>query len=262
MPPKAQPFHPRPVTSWNAIDYIVSFGNIQKEFEERQKEMKGRRHTTSGNLLAGSSNTDDDALAPTLVAGFEGRTHDAHVTRAVKGVVASTVGHIDQLLLDGLAVQLGGVDEVGGAELARPRLLAVVDVHGDDLARAVAHSSLDDGETDAAGAEDGHVGALLHLGGHRRGAVARRDAAAQQARPVGGDLGSHRHDGDVCDDCVLREGRRAHEVQQVLAAGLEARAAVGHDALALGRADLAAQVRLAGLAELAFAAFGGAERRG
>jgi hypothetical protein len=47
-------------------------------------------------------------------------------------------------------------------------------------------------------------------------------------------------------------------VQQVLALALETAGAVGHYALTLGGTDLAAQVGLAGLAELALLAFGGA----
>lgn len=45
-------------------------------------------------------------------------------------------------------------------------------------------------------------------------------------------------------------------MQEVFAPGAEARGAVGHDAFALGGADLAAQVRLAGFAEFAVTAFG------
>lgn len=45
-------------------------------------------------------------------------------------------------------------------------------------------------------------------------------------------------------------------MQEILTPGAEARGAVGHDAFALGGADLAAQVRLAGFAEFAVAAFG------
>jgi hypothetical protein len=48
-------------------------------------------------------------------------------------------------------------------------------------------------------------------------------------------------------------------VEEVLAAGLEARGAVGHHTATLGGADLSAQVGLARLAELAFPAFGGVE---
>lgn len=47
-------------------------------------------------------------------------------------------------------------------------------------------------------------------------------------------------------------------MKDVLAAGLEASGTVGHDTAALGSADLAAEVGLARLAELALTAFGGA----
>lgn len=47
-------------------------------------------------------------------------------------------------------------------------------------------------------------------------------------------------------------------MEEVFSLALQARCAVGHDAFSLGCADLATQVRLAGFAELAFAAFGGA----
>jgi hypothetical protein len=49
-------------------------------------------------------------------------------------------------------------------------------------------------------------------------------------------------------------------VEQVLAARLEARCPVRHDAFALGGSDLAAQIGLAGDTEFAFFAFGGAVR--
>jgi hypothetical protein len=51
-------------------------------------------------------------------------------------------------------------------------------------------------------------------------------------------------------------------VKQVLTAGLEARGAIGHDTLTLSSTDLAAQVGLARLAELALTALGGARGRG
>lgn len=208
--------------------------------------------------MTGSSNTNDDALTPALVAGLEGRAHDTDVASAVKGVVAATVGHLDQVLLDGLARELGGVDKVGGTELASPGLLAVIDINGDDLARLVLDRTLHHGQTDTASTEDSDVGALLDLGGHHSGTVAGGDTAAQQTGSVGGDLGSHSHDRDVGNNGVLGEGRGTHEVQDVLAAGLEARGAVGHDTLTLGGTDLAAEVGLARLAELALTAFGGA----
>lgn len=220
-----------------------------------------RVRTPRADLLAGGGDTNDDALAPALVAGLEGGTHDVDVASAVESVVAAAVGHLDELLLDALGAELGGVHKVGGAKFLGPLLLGVVDVDDDDAAGLVLDGALDDAEPDAAGTEDGHVGALLEstlAGGDDGGAVARGDAAAQQAGAVHGSLVGDGNDGDVGHDGVLREGRGAHEVEEVLALGLEARGAVGHDALALGGANLAAKVGLARLAELALATLGGA----
>ena len=214
--------------------------------------------TSSRDLLSSSSNTNDNTLTPALVASLQGSTHDANVTGAVESVIAPTVGHLNQLLLNSLALELGGVDEVGGTELAGPGLLAIVDIDGDDLAGLVLDGTLEDGETDTADTEDGDVGALLDLGGDNGGTVTGGDTAAQQARAVGGDLRRHSDDRDVGDNGVLGESGGTHEVEEVLAAGLEAGSTVGHDTLTLGGTDLAAQVGLAGLAELALTAFGGA----
>ena len=185
------------------------------------------------------------------------------VTGAVEGVVAATVGHLDELLLDALAVELGGVHEVGSAKLLGPGLLGVVDVDNDDLSGAVLDSTLDDGETDTAGTEHGDVGARLDttLAGSDDGStVSSGDTAAEQAGAVHGGLVGKGNDGDVGDDGVLGEGRGSHEVEEILALALEARGAVRHDTLSLGGSDLAAEVGLAGLAELALAALGGADR--
>lgn len=212
-----------------------------------------------GDLLSGSSNTNDDALTPALVAGFQSGTHDAHITGAVESVVAATVGHFDELLLDGLAGELGGVDEVSGTELAGPWLLAVVDIYDDYLAGLVLHGTLDDGQTDAASTKDGNVGALLDLGCYNGCTVASGDTAAQQAGLICRGLGSNSHDGDIGNHSVLREGRSAHEVQDILAAGLKTRGAVGHHTPTLSGSNLAAKVGLSRYAELALLALGGIE---
>ena len=219
--------------------------------------------TASRNLLAGSSNTDDDALTPALVAGLESAAHDVHVTGAVEGVVAAAVGHLNQPRLDVLALLqvLGRVDKVGGAELGRPLLLRLVHVYDNDLARLLLDRALDDTQTNAASAEDGDGGALLDTAlasGDDGGAVTGGDAAAEQACAVHGSIRGDGDDGDVGHNGVLGEGRAAHEVEEVLALALEARGAVRHHTLALGRADGTAEVGLARLAELALLALGGA----
>lgn len=80
-------------------------------------------HTSSGDLLARSGDTNNDALTPALVAGLEGGAHDADVASTVKGVVATSVSHLDELLNDGLVLEVVRVDKVGGAKLLGPFLL-------------------------------------------------------------------------------------------------------------------------------------------
>jgi hypothetical protein len=219
--------------------------------------------TASSDLLAGSSNTDDDALTPALVAGLESAAHDVHVAGAVEGVVQAAVGHVHQPRLDGLALLqvLGRVDEVGGTELGRPLLLCLVYIHDNDLARLLLDRTLDDTQTNAASAEDSDSGALLDTalaGGDDGGTVTGGDTTAKQACAVHGSIRGDSDDGDVGHNGVLGEGRAAHEVEEILALALEARGAVRHHTLTLGRADGTAEVGLAGLAELALLALGGA----
>lgn len=215
--------------------------------------------TSRANLLARSRHANNNRLSPPLMTSLERRPHNMHIPRAIERIIASTIRHLNQLLLNRLVAQLRRVYEIRCAELLRPLLLRIVDVHNDDFGGPVFDGALDDAETDAPGAEDGDVGALLEAAfacGDDGGAVPGRDAAAEEAGAVHGGLVGDGDDGDVGYDGVLREGGGAHEVEQVFAFAFEARGTVGHDAFALGGADLAAEIRLAGFAEFAFAAFG------
>lgn len=221
-----------------------------------------RKLTSCGNLLSSGGNTDDDTLTPTLVASLESGSHDVHVTSAVEGVVAATISHLNKLLLDGLVLELHGVDEVGSTELLGPLLLAVVDIDDNDLGRAVLDATLNDRKTDATSTEDGNVGTLLDTslaGSDDSSTISGGDTTAEQAGAIHGGLVGDLDDRDVGNDSVLRESRSAHEVEEVLALALEARGSVRHDTLALGGSDLATEVGLARLAELALLALGCAE---
>lgn len=162
--------------------------------------------TSGRNLLAGGGDANDDALAPALVAGLEGGAHDGDVAGAVERVVAAAVRHLDELLDDGLALELERVDEVGSAELARPFLLGRVDVDDDDAAGLVHDGALDDREAYAARAEHGNGGSLLDASRDAGRAVAGRDTASQEAGPVHGRILLHGDDADVGHHRVLREG--------------------------------------------------------
>ena len=211
--------------------------------------------------MARSSNTNDDALSPSLVASLQGSAHNANVTSAVEGVVTSTIRHLDELLLDALVTKLRWVDEVSAAELLAPGFLVVIDVHHDDLRGSVLDCSLNDRQAYTASAEDSNVRPLLDVGSNDSSAVSGGDTTTEQACAIHRGLVGDGNDRDICDDGVLGEGGSAHEVEQVLALTLQSRSSIGHDSFSLGCSDLATQVGLPGRAKLAFATFRGAIRR-
>jgi hypothetical protein len=115
-------------------------------------------------------------------------------------------------------------------------------------------------EADAAEAEDDDVRAGLDLGREEHRADAGRHAAADVADDVERRVGADLRERDLGHDDVVRERRRPHVVQQRLAVEREAARAVGHQSLALRRADLLAEVGLPRQAELALPALGRVER--
>lgn len=84
-----------------------------------------------------------------------------YITSAVKSVVETAIGDINQMVLDALAIrESGGVYKFGCAELACPRLLARVRVDRNDARRANESRCRDDAETDGTAAEDRDGGVL------------------------------------------------------------------------------------------------------
>jgi len=145
-----------------------------------------------------------------------------HITRAIEREIASSISHLNQLVLHSSASQIIRVDKVRRSELLRPLLLTAIDINDNDLARALLHSPLDDRQSDAAGAENRNVVARLDLGGLDGRAVAGRDSAAEETRPVHRRVGRDGDDGDVGHDGVLREGGGAHEMEELFALACEA----------------------------------------
>ena len=229
-PPNAVPFQTRPVTSWN--------GRVAISLPD--------------------SATPIDRHAPAAMAGFERLAHHGGIAGAVERVVRAAFGEPDQMLDD--VADLGRVDEMGHAETAAPIFLRIVDVDADDLVGADHLRALDDVEPDAAETEHDDVGARRHLGGVDHGADARRHAAADVAalveRRVLADLG----DRDLRQHGKVRKRRAAHIVEDRLSLMAEARGAVRHQPLALGRADGGAEIRLLAQAAFALAAFRRVER--
>jgi hypothetical protein len=216
---------------------------------------------SGGNLLASSSNADDDRLTPALMAGLQSLSHDSHVSGTVKGEVATSVGHLHQLVNNSGALgQLGGVDKVSGTKLVSPSLLVAIDVNDNDLGGSSLLGAHHDGQTDTASAEDSNIVALLDIGGDGGSSVAGGDTAAEQTGSVLGSRGVDGDEGDVSNHSVLGEGRAAHIRIEILALALEPGGSVWQNTLTLGGSHLLAQVGLAGLAELALLALGSVEQ--
>jgi len=196
------------------------------------------------------------------VTSFQSSSHDTDITRRIKGVVATAIRHLNELLRYALPFQFHGIDKVGGAKLLGPGLLVGVDINSNDLGTITALAPLDDTQTYTADPKDGHIAALLDATmsrRNRRRSPAGGNATAQQTHPIHLGVLVNRHHTNVGDNGILTEGAGAHKMQQLFALALEAAGAVGHDAFALGGADLATQVGLAALAELALAALGRVE---
>src|SRR5882757_10314549 len=211
------------------------------------------------NFLSGFGDADDDGNAPATMAAFQRLAHHGGIAGAVERVVGAAVGQPNEVL-DDVAGDLLGIDEMSHAELAAPFFLGIVDVDADDLVGTNHLRTLNDVEPDAAEAEHHHIGARRDLGSVDDGADAGRhtatDVAALVKRRVLADL-RHR---DLRQHGEVREGRAAHIVVDRLALVGEAAGSVGHYALALRRANGGAQVGLLAQAAFALPAFGRVER--
>lgn len=137
------------------------------------------------------------------MAGLEGSAHDTDVASAIESVITAAIGHLNKVLLDGLSGELGGVNEVGSAELASPGLFAVVDIDGNDHTGLVLDGTLHNGQTNTADTEDSDIGTLLDLGSHDSSTVTGGDTATEQTGSIGGDLRSDSDDRDIGNDGVL-----------------------------------------------------------
>src|SRR6202049_4895080 len=164
------------------------------------------------NLLAGFRHPAHDRYTPAAMTGFQRLAHHSGIAGAVEGEVGTAIGQRDQML-DDIAIDLLGIDEMGHAEAAAPFLLGIVEVDADDLVGAHHPRALDDVEADAAETEHDHVRTRRNLGGvdYRTdtGGHAAADVTALVERRIRADLG-HR---DLRQHGEIRKGRAAHIVE-------------------------------------------------
>ena len=211
------------------------------------------------DFLAGARHPDDDADPPSAVAAFERLAHDPDIADALEAVIGAALCQIDEIG-DEVARDLLRVDKMRHAEFLGQCPSAGVEVDPDDHVGAGHPAPLNDIEPDPAETEDDNLGAGLDLGGVDYRADAGRDAAADIADLVEGRVLADLRDGDLGQHREVRKGRGAHVMVDLVAAEREPAGAVGHHALALGRADRDAEIGLARQAIFALPAFGSVER--
>src|SRR5512132_960025 len=132
------------------------------------------------HLRVGDADLDH---GPGVVAGVERLLHDLGMADRLDGHVGPEAA--GELADGGHRVDLARVDHVGGPELGGQGQLALVDIHGDDLAGPDQGGGVDGGIADPAAAEHGHGVAPLDPGGVHDGPVPGHDPAADQAGRLG-----------------------------------------------------------------------------
>merc|ERR1719494_553147 len=79
---------------WNRVTTLVT--SKSRSFPNSA----GHQLEGSGtDLLASCSDTNDNRFSPTLVAGFQSRSHSVDVTNTFECIITSTISHLDQGLL-------------------------------------------------------------------------------------------------------------------------------------------------------------------
>src|SRR5580704_7365875 len=208
---------------------------------------------TGLDLLSGAGDSDDHRHTPAAVATLERLAHEINVAHALEAVVRAAVRERNQVLHE-VPLDFLRVHEVRHAELLRERLAPRVDVHANDLVGADEVRALNHVQADTTEAKHHDIRTRLDLGSVNDRANARGHATPDVAdlleRRVLADLRKR----DLRQHREVRKRRATHVVMNHLLTDGEAARAVGHQALALGCADLRAQIRLARQARFALPA--------
>lgn len=204
---------------------------------------------TSGDLVSGSGNTNDATLTPATMSNLESISHDLGDTGAIEREVVTPLLGSEQRFLHITTFSIHRVVAVRGTHLLGDLELLGVQVDSGNDSSTSSLGSLNDSKTDGTESEDGDTGAGLHVAVVENGTPAGGNTATKHAHMTEISVGVNLGGGNLSNNRVLSERRAAHEVVDSLAVFAEARGAVGHDTLALGRADLGTQVRSLALTE-------------
>ena len=85
--------------------------------------------------------------------------HDINIPRRIKSEIRSSIGHLDNLVDNGGTLgEFGRVDEIRRSEFEGEVFFPIVCIDCDYFGAVFSSGALEDGETDTADSEDGHLG--------------------------------------------------------------------------------------------------------
>jgi hypothetical protein len=127
------------------------------------------------DFLTGACNTNDHRLSPTPMGAFQRSPHDADITDALKGVINTPSGHIDDDFLDRLGMILG-VDAFGRAKNLCELELRRIGIDRNDTSCLGLSRALNDSQANASQTEHRDSVPFLHLGSVMDGTDSGSDA--------------------------------------------------------------------------------------
>ncbi len=217
-------------------------------------QLKGPR----ADLGARFCHANDDAAAPALVCAFQRLAHDLGVANALKAVVGTTIGQLNNRVHHVFGVL--GIDEMRHAEFARHGFAFGVQINADDLVGTHHLQALDHIESNATQAKYNSICACFYFRRKDDCANASGDATADVANLVERRILANFGQRDFGRHRVVAEGGGTHVMKDGFAVQAEATGGVGHQALALRPANQLAQIGFAREAELALTTLGRVQR--
>merc|ERR1719334_2010444 len=139
----------------------------------------------------------------------------------------------------------------GGSKIHGHGKLGLVEVDTDDRSGTSGFGTHDHRQTNGAESPNGDGGSLFDAGCVKDGAISGGNATSEKTDLIERRLHVDLSAGNLGDDRVFAERRRAHEMEQRLALATESGGSVGHLARSLRGTNLGAQIGLGGLAKLA-----------
>lgn len=168
-----------------------------------------------GNFLSCTGHTNNAALPPSLVTALKSLAHDIHVTNALKTVINTTTGHLNQVVDD--VLHLARINKIRHTELPRELRLGRIQIDTNDTRCTHHASALNDVETNATEAEYSNCRARFDFHCERHGTNTSRYTTADVTNLVKGGILSDFGHRDFGQHGEVGKRRASHVIENRLA---------------------------------------------